>query len=114
FLRSADMPTSEAHLAWNGTWLPGDAARLAAPFASPSAERALSDLVGAHALPSDASTAALQRLDVVEYLGNDILVKVDRMTMAHGLETRAPLLFRTFADMALSLSDNNDAAPGSR
>ena len=34
----------------------------------------------------------LQYLDTTQYLPDDILVKVDRTTMAHSLESRAPLL----------------------
>ena len=34
----------------------------------------------------------LQYLDTTRYLPDDILVKVDRTTMAHSLESRAPLL----------------------
>jgi len=34
----------------------------------------------------------LQRADTKSYLPNDILVKVDRMSMAHSLEVRSPLL----------------------
>src|SRR5262249_11766872 len=33
-----------------------------------------------------------QYTDLVTYLPEDLLVKVDRMTMAHGLEGRSPLL----------------------
>ena len=41
--------------------------------------------------------------DLTSYLPGDILVKVDRAAMAHGLETRAPLLDRDLAVFALSL-----------
>jgi asparagine synthase (glutamine-hydrolysing) len=41
--------------------------------------------------------------DVTTYLPGDILVKVDRASMAHGLETRAPFLDRDLAEFALSL-----------
>lgn len=41
--------------------------------------------------------------DLTCYLPGDILVKVDRAAMAHGLETRAPLLDRDLAEFALSL-----------
>ena len=41
--------------------------------------------------------------DLMHYLPGDILVKVDRAAMAHGLETRAPFLDRDVAEFALSL-----------
>jgi asparagine synthase (glutamine-hydrolysing) len=41
--------------------------------------------------------------DLTHYLPGDILVKVDRASMAHGLETRAPFLDRDLAEFALSL-----------
>lgn len=41
--------------------------------------------------------------DLTTYLPGDILVKVDRAAMAHGLETRAPFLDRDLAEFALSL-----------
>jgi asparagine synthase (glutamine-hydrolysing) len=41
--------------------------------------------------------------DLSWYLPGDILVKVDRAAMAHGLETRAPLLDRDVVEFALSL-----------
>jgi asparagine synthase (glutamine-hydrolysing) len=41
--------------------------------------------------------------DLSFYLPGDILVKVDRAAMAHGLETRAPFLDRDLAEFLLSL-----------
>lgn len=41
--------------------------------------------------------------DLTAYLPGDILVKVDRAAMAHGLETRAPFLDRDVAEFTLSL-----------
>lgn len=38
------------------------------------------------------STTRVQYVDIKTYLPEDILVKVDRMSMAHSLEVRAPLL----------------------
>jgi len=41
--------------------------------------------------------------DLLSFLPGDILVKVDRAAMAHGLETRAPFLDRDLVEFALSL-----------
>jgi asparagine synthase (glutamine-hydrolysing) len=54
----------------------------------------------------DSGTQGLDRaffFDVESYLPGDILVKVDRASMAHGLECRAPLLDLDLAEFALSL-----------
>jgi asparagine synthase (glutamine-hydrolysing) len=42
-------------------------------------------------------------LDLKTYLADDIMVKVDRMSMAASLETRAPLLDRKLVEFAFSL-----------
>lgn len=43
------------------------------------------------------------RLDVDDYMPADILTKIDRASMAHGLELRAPFLDVEFASFCLSL-----------
>jgi asparagine synthase (glutamine-hydrolysing) len=42
-------------------------------------------------------------VDMKSYLPDDILVKVDRATMAHGLESRAPFLNHELVEFAASL-----------
>ena len=44
-----------------------------------------------------------QFADLKIYLPNDVLVKVDRMSMAHGLEVRAPLLDRRVIEAAFRI-----------
>jgi asparagine synthase (glutamine-hydrolysing) len=52
------------------------------------------------------SADALQRAeyaDLTVYMPNDPLVKVDRMSMAHGLEVRSPLLDRRVVELAFRI-----------
>jgi len=46
---------------------------------------------------------AIMRADARFYLPEDVLVKVDRMSMAHGLEVRSPLLSRRIVELAFSI-----------
>lgn len=46
---------------------------------------------------------AVLHFDLTAFLPGDILVKVDRAAMAHGLETRAPFLDRDLVEFALTL-----------
>jgi asparagine synthase (glutamine-hydrolysing) len=102
FLRAMPLLTREAHLTWNGTWLPKEAAALARhDVLRMAAVRALHNV--ANQSGSEATIHDLQIADIREYLTNDILAKVDRATMAHGLESRAPLLNSAVAEFALTL-----------
>jgi asparagine synthase (glutamine-hydrolysing) len=47
--------------------------------------------------------SALQHLDVKAYLPLDILTKVDRMSMAHSIESRVPLLDHTLLEFAATI-----------
>jgi asparagine synthase (glutamine-hydrolysing) len=49
--------------------------------------------------------ARMQDVDLGIYLVDDLLVKTDRLSMAHSLELRVPLLDQRVADFALALPD---------
>jgi asparagine synthase (glutamine-hydrolysing) len=46
---------------------------------------------------------AIMRADAKLYLPEDVLVKSDRMSMAHGLEVRSPLLAKRVVELAFSI-----------
>ena len=67
--------------------------------------RAPLDYLAAH-IPAPADMPlldALLRLDARTYMPEDVLVKVDRMSMAHGLEVRSPMLDHKLVELAMRL-----------
>jgi asparagine synthase (glutamine-hydrolysing) len=60
---------------------------------------------GARELTGLPPVTQAQFFDLMFYLPNDMLVKVDRASMAHGLEVRVPFLSRTIADLAFRIPE---------
>ena len=56
-------------------------------------------------------TKRLMYLDTMTYLPLDILTKVDRMTMAHSLEARPPLLDHTLVERVFAMQSSLKLAP---
>lgn len=56
--------------------------------------------------PTDDPLSLVQYLDFKTYLPGDILTKVDRASMAHGLEVREPLLDHELLEWVSGLSNN--------
>lgn len=71
----------------------GERARMLRPEIGAKLRRSFTEKIERvyDAFPSD-PLERLARLDVEHYLPNDMLVKVDRMSMAHSLEVRVPFL----------------------
>ncbi len=89
-----------AHTA-RATHLHFDRSALWSPRPAPPTLVAIRDAFDAPRLPSALDHAT--HFDATCYLPGDILVKIDRAAMAHGLETRSPFLDADLAEFALSL-----------
>jgi asparagine synthase (glutamine-hydrolysing) len=88
----------DAHLS-SATVLNDDRSRLWGDRPNPRGR----ELVANHYRSNHRQIDAATSFDLGCYLSGDILVKVDRAAMAHGLETRAPFLDAELADFVLSL-----------
>lgn len=116
FLAVRGLAPFERHLAWFGTARAAEALAFLAPVLrrevaaeAPLAhahhlERVLADMEIAPAGRAPGLTA-YQLLDFETYLPGDLLTKVDRCTMAHGVESRAPFLRATLVEHALTLPE---------
>jgi asparagine synthase (glutamine-hydrolysing) len=104
FVRASALPPLERHHGWKEIFSPAQQAELL----QPDWRRAPSDPLGVwrerFAETSDAPLLArLQDVDLGIYLADDLLVKTDRMSMAHSLEARVPYLDPVVAELALAL-----------
>ena len=106
FAGSAALPLTERYTRWISVFYE-DLERLL-PGAAPG--RLLADALACQQplWRSRADASALSRLLYVNlktYLLDDLLVKMDRCTMAHGLEARSPFLDRALLEYVFSLPD---------
>ena len=95
FVAAGDLDWQSAHASWRVIFPPEERRRLLAPVANrPGAMAEATDLYKSWFRRSNARDPLNQMLyvDTRLYLPADMLVKIDRMTMAHGLEAREPYL----------------------
>jgi len=111
FVGGAGRPLEDRLARWSGVFgddldrlLRPELARSIAPRVGGSARR-----VGRSARLQRSDLSALSRalaFNFTTYLPGDLLVKTDRMTMAHGLEARSPFLDRELVEYVASLPDS--------
>jgi asparagine synthase (glutamine-hydrolysing) len=65
--------------------------------------RSVGDLLAPHFAAAGGLVDGANRADIGNYLADDLMVKVDVAAMAHGLETRAPLLDHELVEWATAL-----------
>ena len=103
FVRAAHLPPLERHHGWKEIFSADARAELLRPDRRGTADP-LAPYRARWAETEGADTLArLQDVDRAIYLVDDLLVKTDRMSMAHSLELRVPFLDPLVAELALAL-----------
>ena len=100
FLEGCSMPAARAHVYWNGTFSDSEKQELLRMPVPGELNTLLGDLsrVGDR-------TAAYLWFDQKYFLADDILAKVDRISMAHSIEVRPPFLDHRIVEFAARLPD---------
>jgi asparagine synthase (glutamine-hydrolysing) len=103
FMAGVGLPWGEAHAVWRQIHSPAQKrALLQTPAQRPHALPALYQSYYERSRAKNILDALLY-VDTRFYLPNDMLVKVDRMSMAHGLEGRVPFLDYTLVEFVAKL-----------
>jgi asparagine synthase (glutamine-hydrolysing) len=101
-LEGSLLAPDEAHFFWNGACSPSQIRELCPKLRGPNLQALYNQI------PSAMEIGYVNRYLLTDhhyYLPDDILYKVDRMSMAHSLEVRPPLLDHRIVEFAASLPE---------
>jgi len=108
FIHGIPYTPVERHYVWMGTFSPDKQAELL----TSTVEKKLQDFSPFHVLHDylegktfSSELGTLLYLDTKLYLQDGVLVKVDRASMAHGLEVRVPFLDHRFVELVAGLPE---------
>jgi len=107
FVRPLGCPLDERITSWNSSFFDDLPALLRADFVAelPPVDR-LQHIVPEKArLAGRSALARMLHINFTSYLADDLLVKVDRCTMANSLEARSPLLDTALTEYVAALPD---------
>jgi asparagine synthase (glutamine-hydrolysing) len=102
FLEGSLLTPEQAHVYWNGTFSEAEKARLLWPPLPGAMDNILESL----ALNTRNGLSSFLAFDQQYFLADDILVKSDRMSMAHAVEVRPPFLDHRIVEFAATLPDD--------
>jgi len=100
-LEGSRIPPEQAHVYWNGTFSEVEKDALLRHPLPNALDAVLDELRDSASL--NGNPAAYLRFDQKYYLPDDILVKSDRMSMAHAVEVRPPFLDHRIIEFAAGL-----------
>ena len=106
FLRASDLETLQAHFTWNGAWLLNDSIQLINPeFLKLNNYNKYNFHLNKYSNKNSSDLRNLQIIDINEYMQNDILIKLDRMSMSNSLEVRSPFLHPSIVEFGVGLPE---------